>query len=74
MLSVSEAELAKIRKMYPVGTRVRLVEMDDFQAPPVGTLGTVTGLDDMGDLLMNWDTGSCLAVVYGVDKVEKVGR
>ena len=72
MLSVSEAELAKIRKMYPVGTRVRLVEMDDFQAPPMGTLGTVTGLDDMGDLLMNWDTGSCLAVVYGVDKVEKV--
>lgn len=27
----------KLRKEYPVGTRVELVSMDDFQAPPIGT-------------------------------------
>lgn len=25
-----------IRKEYPAGTRVRLVKMDDIQAPPLG--------------------------------------
>lgn len=37
-----------LKEMYPVGTRVELVKMDDVQAPPVGTKGTVTGVDDIG--------------------------
>ena len=31
----------EIRKRYPKGSRVALVFMDDAQAPPVGTLGTI---------------------------------
>lgn len=46
--------------------------MDDFQAPPVGTKGTVMGVDDIGSLLISWDNGSSLHVIYGVDKVTKV--
>ena len=42
-----------IRKEYPAGTRVRLVKMDDIQAPPLGTEGTVVGVDDTGSLLMH---------------------
>lgn len=61
-----------LRKEYPSGTRVELVQMDDVQAPPVGTLGTVIGVDDTGSLLMNWDTGSGLNVIYGEDVVKKV--
>lgn len=61
-----------IRKEYPVGTRVRLTKMDDIQAPPLGTEGTVVGVDDTGGLLMHWDNGSHLNVVYGADEVEKV--
>ena len=61
-----------IRKQYPAGTRVRLVQMDDAQAPPPGTLGTVEGVDDIGSLLMAWDNGSGLNVIYGEDRVEKV--
>ena len=34
-----------IRKEYPVGTRVRLTKMDDIQAPPLGTEGTVASVD-----------------------------
>ena len=62
----------RLRKEYPSGTRVELVQMDDVQAPPVGTLGTVIGVDDTGSLLMNWDNGSGLNVIYGEDVVKKV--
>lgn len=61
-----------VRKMYPVGTRVELVKMDDVQAPPIGTKGTVKGVDDTGSLLMAWDNGSGLNVVYGEDIVRKI--
>ena len=63
----------RICREYPAGTRVELVRMDDPQAPPIGTLGTVLGVDDTGSLLMRWDNGSGLNVVYGEDIVRKVG-
>ena len=61
-----------LRKEYPAGTRVILEEMDDVQAPPVGTMGTVIGVDDAGDLLMQWDNGCGLNVVSGQDRVRKM--
>ena len=63
----------RVRREYPAGTRVELVRMDDAQAPLAGTLGTVLGVDDTGSLLMRWDNGSGLNVVYGEDIVRKVG-
>jgi len=63
----------QIRRMYPAGTRVELLAMDDPQAPPVGTKGTVLDVDDTGSLLMKWDNGSGLNVVWQQDRVRKVG-
>ncbi len=68
----SKETVERVRKEYPKGTRVELVWMDDLQAPPVGTQGTVLGVDDTGSLLMRWDNGSGLNVVYGEDVVKKV--
>ena len=62
----------RVRKEYPAGTRVILEEMSDPQAPPVGTIGTVLGVDDTASLLMKWDNGSGLNVVYGEDRVTKM--
>ena len=62
----------RIRREYSAGARVELVRMEDVQAPPVGTKGTVLGVDDTGSLLMRWDTGSGLNVVYGEDIVKKL--
>ena len=62
----------RVRKEYPAGTRVILEQMEDPQAPPVGTLGTVIGVDDTASLLMRWDNGSGLNVVYGQDRVTKM--
>ena len=62
----------RVRREYPAGTRVELIRMDDLQALPPGTQGTVIGVDDTGSLLMRWDNGSGLNVVYGEDLVRKV--
>ncbi|MBQ9633072.1 MAG: DUF4314 domain-containing protein [Lachnospiraceae bacterium] len=62
----------RLRQEYPAGCRVELVRMNDAQAPPVGTKGTVLGVDDTGSLLMLWDNGSGLNVVYGEDAVKKI--
>lgn len=61
-----------VRMEYPAGTRVELIQMDDPQAPPPGTLGTVQGVDDIGSIMVDWDNGSGLNVIYGVDRVRKV--
>ena len=66
------ATVERVRKEYPEGTRVILEQMDDPQGPPVGTMGTVLGVDDTASLLMKWDNGSGLNVVYGEDRVTKM--
>ena len=68
----SRETVEHIRKEYPRDTRVELLRMDDIQAPPIGTQGTVLGVDDTGSLLMRWDNGSGLNVVYGEDLVKKL--
>ena len=62
-----------IRREYPAGCRVELLRMDDPQAPPIGTRGTVIGVDDTGSVMVRWDNGSGLHVVYGEDECRKVG-
>ena len=44
----SRETVEKLKQQYPVGTRIVLHKMEDFQAPPVGTKGTVQGVDDIG--------------------------
>lgn len=69
---ISKEALQRLREAYPLGCRVELAQMDDEQAPPIGTKGTVTGVDDTGSILVRWDTGSSLNVLYGVDICRKV--
>lgn len=60
------------KKQYPQGTRIELISMDDVQAPPEGTRGTVIMVDAMGDLIVDWDNGSGLNLVIGVDRFKVV--
>ena len=62
----------ELRAAYPVGTRLVLDAMDDIQAPPIGTAGTVQGVDDVGQILMRWDTGSSLNLIPGVDSFHRI--
>ncbi len=58
----------QLRRRLPKGTRLVLQEMDDPRAPPVGTKGTVEGIDDAGHILMHWDNGSGLNLIPGHDR------
>ena len=61
-----------LKDLYPAGTRVKLVEMIDIQAPPIGTLGTVMYVDDIGTIHIKWDNGSTLGAAYPEDRVTKI--
>lgn len=63
------AQAGRIKSLYPVGTRICLIKMDDLYAPvPSGTCGTVVFVDDIGQIQMRWDNGRGLALVPGVDQ------
>ena len=62
-------EVELIKACYTKGLRIELIHMDDPQAPPAGTRGTIITVDDIGDLVVAWDNGCGLNVVPGVDQV-----
>ncbi|MCD7751545.1 MAG: DUF4314 domain-containing protein [Lachnospiraceae bacterium] len=68
----SREQVEALRQSYPVGCRIELLGMDDRQAPPIGTQGTVMGVDDAGQIMMAWDTGSSLSLLPDVDRFQKV--
>ncbi len=73
----SREQIAALREQHPHGTKVELLTMDDPQAPPTGTRGEVMGVDDAGQILVRWETGSSLSLIPGIDSfriVQKGGR
>ena len=72
MRIISKERLHHFREKYPVGCRVELLRMDDIQAPVIGTKGTVIGVDDIGSIMVSWDTGSSLSVVYEEDLCRRI--
>ena len=72
MRIISKEALQVLRAQFPKGTRVELLKMDDPQAPPIGTYGTVLGVDDIGSILVSWDSGGSLNIVYGEDECRMV--
>lgn len=72
MIFPNKRTIEYLRLQYPAGCRVELICMDDVQAPPEGTKGTVTGVDDVGSVMVEWDNGSRLNAVYGEDIIRKI--
>ena len=70
----SRETIRRLRKQYPGGTRVELVSMNDPYNRKLkpGDRGTVTLVDDMGTIFVDWDCGSGLGVAYGEDHVRKL--
>lgn len=68
----TQVQLDRIRKAYPVGTRLVLVRMDDpYTTLKPGDIGTVVGVDDAGQIMMRWDKGGSLSLIPGEDEFRK---
>lgn len=73
MFGISRDTVERIRREYPVGTRVELISMQDgYTKLAAGEKDTVIGVDDIGTIHVNWDCGSCLGIAYGEDLCKKV--
>ena len=67
--------VAYIKKQYPAGTRIKLINMDDPWHPvEPGTEGTIQFVDDIGQIHMKWDNGRTLALVPGQDEFEIINK
>ena len=62
----------KLREMYPEGTKIILQEMQGESQMPYGLKGTVTHVDDAGQIHMRWENRSTLALDVEVDTFQKV--
>ena len=73
----SKEQIAALRERYPRGTKVELLGMDDPQVPPPRTMGEILGVDDAGQIIVRWETGSSLSLIPSVDSfriAEKGGQ
>lgn len=62
-----------VRQQYPTGCRVALVMMSDPHTDlKPGDEGSVTFVDDIATIHIQWDSGSNLGAAYGVDVVKRV--
>lgn len=62
-----------VRQQYPKGCRVALDTMSDpYTDLKPGDEGTVSFVDDIATIHIQWDSGSNLGAAYGVDVVKRV--
>ena len=60
--------LKQLKAYYKPGSRVELERMNDPHTKlKAGDRGTVTLVDDIGTIHVNWDCGSTLGVAFGED-------
>lgn len=59
-----------IKKRYKKGIRVKLIEMEGEPKMKPGLTGTVRLVDDIGQIHVDWDNGSGLALNIDVDEFE----
>lgn len=61
------------KNMYPVGTRIILLAMDDDPRPiPANTRGTVKTVDDLCTVHCDFDNGRHLGLVPEIDRFRRL--
>lgn len=61
-----------LKEKYQKGQRVECIDMQDAQAVPSGTQGTIQFVDDMGTIHVSWDNGQTLGLINGEDSFKIV--
>ena len=63
----------QVKKEYPSGTRVELIELNDpYRHFDADLKGTVSCVDDTGTIHVDWDNGCRLGIVYGEDSCRRL--
>lgn len=57
-----------IKRDYPIGTKLRLIHMEGEPQMESGITGTVSHVDDIGQIHVNWETGSSLPLTAYLDR------
>lgn len=71
----NEKEINMLREKYPSGTKIKLLQdIEDLYDIPAGTIGEVDFIDDAGNIHMEWEIGSKLSLIEGVDSFEIVSK
>ena len=60
-------EIEELRNLYKKGTKIKLIKMHGEENMKTGMIGIVDFVDDIGQIHMNWDNGSSLALNEDVD-------
>ncbi|MBO5575970.1 MAG: DUF4314 domain-containing protein [Ruminococcus sp.] len=72
---MTQKQVERIRNRYPPGTRICCDYMPDDPRPiESGTLGSVVGVDDAGQIMMKWDNGRSLSLIPGVDSFHTIDQ
>lgn len=70
-ITMNHFEIMRIKEKYKPGLKVRCIEYkDEYSSIPEGTKGVVQYVDDAGTVHINWENGSGLGAVIGVDEIE----
>ena len=70
---INRETIERLRKEYPQGATVELLEMNDpFREMPSGLRGVVDLVDDAGGIHINWQNGSGLAAIPEVDRIRRI--
>lgn len=73
MIGIHPEMLKQLKEYYQPGTRVMLIRMSDpYSNLRQGDRGTVTLVDDIGTIHVNWDRGSTLGIVFGEDECRRI--
>ena len=67
---IAMGRVENLRKLYPNGTRIVLRYMQGEPQMPSGLKGTVQYIDDIGQIHVDWDNGSSLAINITCDSFE----
>ena len=74
MHTVNKRQLELLRERYPQGTTVCLDAMVGERQMESGMKGKVSFVDDAGQIQVEWDNGSGLALIPGVDRFHKISE
>ena len=69
---MSKQQIEYIKAKYKPGTRIELTQDMVGENIRASARGTVTGVDDIGSIMVRWDNGCGLSVAYGEDRCRRI--